>query len=162
MTTADITVRVTDPGDMEDLGRRLARVLSADDAVCLSGPLGAGKTTVTRGIAAGLGVEDTVASPTFVIARRSRGSVVDLLHCDVYRLTSPAEFDELGIDPAGVVTVVEWGQSVMSLIADSWLDVSIGRARGAGDEVRSVVIRGVGPRWAGTAWSAVESAVCGP
>lgn len=159
MTGDDLRIAVSDTEDMEDLGRRLGAVLVGGDAVCLSGPLGAGKTTLTRGMAVGLGVTDQVSSPTFVIARRSRGSRADLLHCDVYRLTSPEEFDDLGIEPAGAVMVVEWGESIMPMVSDSWLDVMIDRSSGLGDEARQVSIGRVGAGWHDQRWSQVLAVI---
>lgn len=141
-------LQVRDASDLEAAGRAIGRRLVAGDAVCLVGPLGAGKTTMTRGIAEGLGVEGPVTSPTFVIARRHRGSRVDLVHCDAYRLADGDDFLDVVPDPEHVVTVVEWGQPVMPVIADSWLEVDIARAAGRADvDGRTVTFRGHGPDW---------------
>lgn len=130
---------------MTGLGRRLGAHVVAGDALCLTGPLGAGKTTLTRGIVAGLGSPAAVSSPTFVISRRYRGGRVDVVHCDAYRLSPDDDFVDVVPDPEAVVTVVEWGQPVMSAVADSWLQVDIARSTGDGDDVRTVAFRGVGP-----------------
>ena len=94
-------------------GERIGRTLRAGDLVLLSGPLGAGKTVLVRGIAAGMGVLGQVSSPTFVIARvhPSLQSGPSLVHADAYRLGSRAEVDDLDLDAAlsTSVTVVEWG-----------------------------------------------------
>lgn len=140
-------IRVPDADAMEALGRRLGARLSAGDAICLSGPLGAGKTTLTRGIAAGTGSSAAVSSPTFVISRRYRGGRVDLIHCDAYRLAPDDDFADVVADPDEVAVVVEWGQHMMTAFTDSWLEVDIRRAIGSGDEVRTVTFRGVGPQW---------------
>src|SRR3954447_20495971 len=89
--SAQLTVATAD--DMQELGRRLAALLEAGDLVVLTGDLGAGKTTLTRGIGEGLGVRGAVTSPTFVIARvhPSESGRVPLVHVDAYRLTSLAE-----------------------------------------------------------------------
>ncbi|MDQ1615459.1 MAG: tRNA threonylcarbamoyladenosine biosynthesis protein TsaE, partial [Actinomycetota bacterium] len=92
-------VAVATDADMRELGRRLAAVLRAGDLVLLSGELGAGKTTLTQGIGAGLGVRGAVTSPTFVIARLHPplGEGPALVHVDAYRLGSLAELDDLDL-----------------------------------------------------------------
>ncbi len=150
---------IPDPEGMEQLGARVAPLLGEGDTVCLAGPLGAGKTTFTRGLAAGLGVRGDVASPTFVIARRHPGPRVDLLHCDAYRVGSADEFADLDLDPAGAVVVVEWGQSVMAELSDSWLEIVIERSSGTDEEQRRVAVSGHGPRWSGTREQRVRTAV---
>ncbi|MGZ4603104.1 MAG: tRNA (adenosine(37)-N6)-threonylcarbamoyltransferase complex ATPase subunit type 1 TsaE, partial [Kineosporiaceae bacterium] len=82
---------------MRELGRELASVLTDGDLVVLTGDLGAGKTTLTQGIGAGLGVREEITSPTFVIARvhPPLGRGPSLVHVDAYRLTSLAEVDDL-------------------------------------------------------------------
>ncbi len=148
---------------MRALGRRLSGLLHAGDLVVLSGPLGAGKTTLTQGIGAGLGVRGSVTSPTFVIARvhPSLSSGPDLVHADAYRLGSRAEVDDLDLDGdlATAVTVVEWGEGLVEDLAPSFLSVSIqadqpvvsGDGAGEGDIRRSVRVQGFGERWHGTA-----------
>lgn len=140
-------VRVPDADAMEELGRAVAAQLQAGDALCLRGPLGAGKTTFTRGLVAGVGSAADVSSPTFVISRRYRGGRVDIVHCDAYRLTDDDDFVDIVADPESVVTVVEWGDPVMTAVADSWLEVDIERSLGMGDDVRTVRFAGQGPGW---------------
>lgn len=144
------TIVVPDSADMELLGAAIGRHLRAGDVLCLVGPLGAGKTTFTRGLARGLGVAGPVTSPTFVVARRHRGTHVDLVHCDAYRLGDHDDFLDVVPDPEDVVTVVEWGTApIMSVIADSWLEIIIDRAPGTGSdqESRTVVFRRHGADW---------------
>ncbi|MEL4320602.1 tRNA (adenosine(37)-N6)-threonylcarbamoyltransferase complex ATPase subunit type 1 TsaE [Leifsonia sp. YIM 134122] len=167
---------------MTALGETLAAELRAGDLLVLSGPLGAGKTTFTRGIGAGLGVRGRVASPTFVLARThpSLGDGPPLVHVDAYRLQSAMELDDLDIDYVRSVVVVEWGSGLLDGVAESWLELDIVRPTGAGadaaatdtdrsdadddtdqtdasdlgaDEPRTITIRGFGPRWAGTAYA---------
>ena len=152
------TFPVSDPAATEALGAALAELLQRGDAVCLIGPLGAGKTTFTRGLGRGLQVTDPVASPTFVIARQHRGPRVNLLHCDAYRVSTPEEFADLDLDTEGVVTVVEWGQSVMAEICDSWLEIEFDRGDGSEEHQRTVAIRGRGPRWGSEELAAVQQA----
>jgi tRNA threonylcarbamoyladenosine biosynthesis protein TsaE len=105
--------------DMHELGIRLGTQLRAGDLLVLTGPLGAGKTTLTRGIGEGLGVRGPVTSPTFVLAR-THPNLSDgppLVHVDAYRLSSAAELDDLDIDYAGSVVIVEWGRGMLDGIA---------------------------------------------
>lgn len=131
------------------LGRRLATSLRAGDLLVLSGPLGAGKTALTQGIGAGLGVRGTVTSPTFVLARVHRGPL-PLVHVDAYRLRdSGAGLDDLDLDETlpHSVTVVEWGEGLVEALSDSRLEVNLSR----GDELedrRTVEVVAHGPRWA--------------
>ena len=160
----DEVVTVATAEQMRILGRRLSSVLHAGDLVVLSGPLGAGKTTLTQGIGAGLGVRGSVTSPTFVIARvhPSLSSGPDLVHADAYRLGSRAEVDDLDLDRdlATAVTVVEWGEGLVEELAPSFLSVGIlaeqaavseEEEAGDADIRRSVRVQGWGDRWHGTA-----------
>ena len=149
-------VALADAEQTRLLGERLAAVLRAGDLVVLVGDLGAGKTTLTQGIGAGLGVRGQVASPTFIIARShpSLGDGPDLVHVDAYRLTSLDEVDALDLDSslADSVTVVEWGEGLVEQLSEDWLEVRLERPRGAdGDasaaDVRVARIVGHGPRW---------------
>src|SRR5690242_3947227 len=142
-------LRFATDGDMRDLGRRLAALLRAGDLVLVSGPLGAGKTTLVQGVGAGLGVRGPVTSPTFVIARVHPSLVGGpaLVHVDAYRLADGWEVDDLDLDAslADSVTVVEWGEGKVEMLADDRLEVRVERGD---DEVRRVEVVGVGPRWA--------------
>lgn len=114
------TVEVGSAEAMRTLGRELAATLKIGDVLMLHGDLGAGKTTLTQGIAAGLGVEDTVQSPTFTLVRQHRGREMMLYHLDLYRLSDPDELENLGyeayLDPADGVSVIEWPER-----AGDWL-----------------------------------------
>jgi len=147
---------------MQDLGRRLASLLHAGDLIVLSGPLGAGKTTLAQGIGSGLGVRGQVTSPTFVIARvhPSLSGGPELVHADAYRLGSRAEVDDLDLDADldTAVTVVEWGEGLVEDLADSFLAVTIelsgtpAAAEEAAAGPRTVRIQGRGLRWQGADW----------
>lgn len=150
-----VALTVTSPEQMQDLGRRLARVLAPGDLVMLTGELGAGKTTLTRGLGEGLGVRGAVTSPTFVIARvhPSLAEGPALVHVDAYRLGGGLdEMEDLDLDvslPESVV-VVEWGDGKVEELADDRLRVLIDRATGdTDDERREVTLVGIGARWAG-------------
>lgn len=120
---------IVSPADMEALGEEIGRMLRPGDLVVLTGPLGAGKTTLTRGIGQGLGVRGPVQSPTFVLARTHPSLVggAPLVHVDAYRLGSPAELDDLDIDFEGSVVIVEWGRGMVDGIRDTWWELEIER-----------------------------------
>jgi tRNA threonylcarbamoyladenosine biosynthesis protein TsaE len=171
-----VTLTVATAARMRELGQALGYLLRAGDLVILSGGLGAGKTTLTQGIGAGLGVRGPVTSPTFVIARvhppEGGGSAPRpaLVHADAYRLGSALELDDLDLDTDtdASVTVVEWGEGLAEGLAADRLEITItpetgadagGWADGApgdgesdepaGDIPRQVRISAVGPRWEG-------------
>ena len=134
--------------DMRALGRQLADELHAGDLVVLTGDLGAGKTTLVQGLAAGLGATGPVLSPTFVIARVYRDGRVPLVHVDAYRLGSRVEVDDLDLDAdvSESVTVVEWGEGLVEGLTEDRIVVSIRRAEDDTDDTRTVVVTTVGGR----------------
>ncbi|MFF7182191.1 tRNA (adenosine(37)-N6)-threonylcarbamoyltransferase complex ATPase subunit type 1 TsaE [Streptomyces sp. NPDC008121] len=148
------TLDVDSAEEMREIGRRLAGLLRPGDLVMLTGELGAGKTTLTRGLGEGLGVRGAVTSPTFVIARVHPSLVGGpaLVHVDAYRLGGGLdEMEDLDLDvslPESVV-VVEWGDGKVEDLTDDRLHVLIHRVVGAtDDDRRTVVLRGIGDRWA--------------
>lgn len=158
--------------DAEELGRRLAGALLAGDIVVLTGPLGAGKTTLTRGLGEGLGVRGAVASPTFVVARTHPplGEGPALIHVDAYRLSDPLELEDLDLDLEGSVTVVEWGAEHIAAIADSWLELVLERphALAAGEDApldedapRRLRLRPAGGAWPRDRLERLETALAG-
>ena len=152
-----IELEVATPEAMESLGQRIGSVLRAGDLVVLVGELGAGKTTLTRGIGEAMGVRGPVTSPTFVLSRVHpplAGIGPALVHIDGYRLSGPRELDDLDVDWDGAVAVVEWGEGLLDGIADAWLRVAIDRPHGgaitaedaAGPALRRLEISGTGIR----------------
>jgi tRNA threonylcarbamoyladenosine biosynthesis protein TsaE len=113
------------PGDTADLGARLAALLIPGDVVVLSGALGAGKTLFTSGIAAGLGVEEPVISPSFILTREYSSGFLPLIHADIYRLTTRNEFDDLDLlsQSSQGVLVIEWGDVVEPILPPDHLRV---------------------------------------
>ena len=133
--------------DTRSWGVRLGRLLAAGDLVVLTGGLGAGKTTLTQGIAEGVDVRGPITSPTFVIARVHPSLVGGpaLVHVDAYRLGGFAELDDLDLDTSleESVTVVEWGHGLAEDLADDRLEVTL-----SGEDTRQARIQTHGARWA--------------
>jgi tRNA threonylcarbamoyladenosine biosynthesis protein TsaE len=138
-------VETQSAGETEALGRRLARELRAGDIVALRGGLGSGKTCLTRGIAAGLGVRDRVRSPSFLMVHEYRGPV-PLYHLDFFRVDGVDDLREQGYDEwlyGRGVAVIEWSERLRPAPSGDRLEVEI---EVAGPERRRFRFRGVGPR----------------
>ncbi|MCH6469418.1 tRNA (adenosine(37)-N6)-threonylcarbamoyltransferase complex ATPase subunit type 1 TsaE [Sinomonas terrae] len=132
----ELRARPTTAEETQALGAALGRVLEAGDLVVLTGALGAGKTTFTQGLGAGLGVRGGIISPTFVLVRihpnltdGPRPGGPDLVHVDAYRLEGEAEVEDLDLENWAdtSVTVVEWGRGLVEDLAESWLDIELER-----------------------------------
>ncbi|SDM83420.1 alanine racemase/tRNA threonylcarbamoyladenosine biosynthesis protein TsaE [Cryobacterium flavum] len=166
---AELVRTIADAAAMHRFGVILAGIVQAGDLVVLTGPLGAGKTTLTRGLGEGLQVRGAVTSPTFVLARTHPSLVggPPFVHVDAYRLGSAMELDDLDIDFARSIVVVEWGRGLLDGITESWLDIEIERPQGRAeaacetdaaasfldldhdlDEPRTLTLTGHGQRWA--------------
>ncbi|WP_409484968.1 tRNA (adenosine(37)-N6)-threonylcarbamoyltransferase complex ATPase subunit type 1 TsaE [Arsenicicoccus dermatophilus] len=134
--------------DTRRLGRLLGEELRAGDLVLLTGDLGAGKTTLTQGLAEGLGVRGPVTSPTFVIARVHPSLVGGpaLVHVDAYRLAGALDLDDLDLDAsvAEAVTVVEWGHGIAELLSPDRLELEL-----TGETERTARLTSHGTRWSG-------------
>jgi tRNA threonylcarbamoyladenosine biosynthesis protein TsaE len=149
VTAPQETMLLATPEDTLALGRALGSLLRAGDLVILSGSLGAGKTALTKGIAAGMGVTGTVTSPTFVIARihpAAPGGVA-LVHVDAYRLAGAVELDDLDLDTdlTASAVVIEWGETVAEQLSDARLVVALQRLP---DDSRLATLTPVGGDWA--------------
>ncbi|MEU5849588.1 tRNA (adenosine(37)-N6)-threonylcarbamoyltransferase complex ATPase subunit type 1 TsaE [Saccharopolyspora shandongensis] len=149
MSPALQTVELPAESDTLEFGRRLGAALRAGDLVLLDGPLGAGKTVLARGIAAGMGVTGSVTSPTFVIARVHRPESGDgpaLVHVDAYRLGGLDEIDDLDLDTdlTDAAVVVEWGEGLAERLADAYLLL---RIRRRDDDVREITLEPHGESW---------------
>jgi len=120
-----IEVRCQTEDDTRAFAARLASVLRPGDTIVLAGGLGVGKTLFTGGLATGLGVEESVVSPSFVLVRRYDSGFLPIVHVDVYRLGSLNEFDDLDVFEmaSGGVLVIEWGDAVDSALPDDHLRV---------------------------------------
>lgn len=132
------------------LGAAIGRRLLTGDLVLLSGDLGAGKTALTKGIAVGMGITDTVTSPTFVLARVHHGDLdgrqTTLVHVDAYRLGGAAELDDLDLDTdlEHAVVVIEWGEGIAGALAPDPLHINLIRHH---DDSRTATLTAAGDRW---------------
>ena len=140
-------ITVATAEEMYVLGEKLSAHLRAGDLVLVNGPLGAGKTVLAQGVGAGLGITG-ITSPTFVISRVHKAAV-PFIHVDAYRLVDSDNpnlyLDDLDLDIAGSITLIEWGGAESARLSQDRLEISIDRS----DEARKVEIKAVGTRWAG-------------
>jgi tRNA threonylcarbamoyladenosine biosynthesis protein TsaE len=132
---------------MHQLGLQISTHLRAGDLVLVNGPLGAGKTVLAQGVGAGLGVSG-ITSPTFVISRVHKAAI-PFIHVDTYRLVDSENpnlyLDDLDLDIANSITVIEWGGAESARLSEDRLEITIDRS----DDVRKVEIKPIGSRWAG-------------
>jgi tRNA threonylcarbamoyladenosine biosynthesis protein TsaE len=135
----------------KELGRALAELVRPGDIILLAGDLGAGKTALTQGLGAAMGVLETITSPTFTIASSYEGRI-RLHHLDVYRLEHLQEAIDLGLAELvddGAVAVIEWGDAVAPALPPDFLEIRL--QFGEGDDDRHLDLRTVGGRWAARA-----------
>lgn len=120
-----IEVRCPTEIDTKRVAGRLSASLQPGDVVVLAGPLGSGKTLFTQGLAAGLGVDEQVVSPTFVLMRQYRSGFIPIVHVDVYRLASLNEFEDLDAfeSASDGVLVIEWGDAVEAVVPPDHLRI---------------------------------------
>ena len=142
-------ISIATADEMHQLGEKLSAHLRTGDLVLVNGPLGAGKTVLAQGVGAGLGISG-ITSPTFVISRVHKAAI-PFIHVDAYRLVDSENpnlyLDELDLDIAGSITLIEWGGAESARLSEDRLEITIDRS----DEVRKVEITPVGSRWAGFA-----------
>lgn len=123
-----VDTQVASIAELYRFARAISDQLVGGDLLVLTGELGAGKTTFTRGLAEALGVQETVSSPTFILARIHETAIeVPLIHLDAYRLSSALELDDLGLDYHSSITVAEWGKGMLEAEFDSWLELVLER-----------------------------------
>jgi tRNA threonylcarbamoyladenosine biosynthesis protein TsaE len=140
---------VNTSAQMEEFGRSLGMVANAGDVIVLTGDLGAGKTTFSRGFGDALELDTPVSSPTFVVARTHQSTASGrpaLVHVDAYRLGSPGELDDLDIDVDNSIVLAEWAAPYVHVLSDRWLEILIERPAGGdisdieADEPRTVTL----------------------
>ena len=123
-----LSILIENENQMHDLGVRLGSLLKPGDLVSLNGVLGAGKTTLTKAIGEGVGVQGSISSPTFLIARtHPTKSGTPFVHIDAYRLSAPRELDDLDIDYSNSISVIEWGRGFTNGLSESYVEIEIER-----------------------------------
>lgn len=136
--------------DTREVGAALASILAPGDVLVLTGDLGAGKTTLTQGIAAGLGAEEHVASPTFTLVREYPSGRLPVAHVDVYRLRRAQDVLDLALDELegghDGVLIVEWGDAVADLLGPERLRIEL-TAPDPVAERRSIALGATGRSW---------------
>jgi tRNA threonylcarbamoyladenosine biosynthesis protein TsaE len=140
-------ISVATADEMHQLGEKLSANLLAGDLILVNGPLGAGKTVLAQGVGAGLGITG-ITSPTFVISRVHKAAV-PFIHVDAYRLVDSENpnlyLDDLDLDIAGSITLIEWGGAESARLSEDRLEINIDRTA----DIRQVSALTFGDRWAG-------------
>jgi len=142
-----IRAATTSVDDTRSLAAEIAALAAPGDLLVLAGDLGTGKTAFAQGFARGLGVDEQVTSPAFILVRTYEGRL-PMVHMDVYRLDTMQELVDLGLAELldeGAVTLVEWGDAVAQALPADFLEVRL--EAGAGVEERTFTVRSVGPSW---------------
>lgn len=146
-----MTVISHSDADTAAIAGRVAALLRPGDVVLLDGPLGAGKTTMVREIAAALGVEEAVTSPTYTLVHEYTGAQgVTVAHLDLYRLETVAEVEDLGIEDlmdSEAVVLVEWGSAAAPVFGTDRLEIEVAYGPADTESVRCFSFRPVGPSW---------------
>ena len=140
-------ISVATADEMHQLGEKLSANLRAGDLILVNGPLGAGKTVLAQGVGAGLGITG-ITSPTFVLSRVHKAAV-PFIHVDAYRLVDSENpnlyLDDLDLDIAGSITLIEWGGAESARLSEDRLEINIDRTA----DIRQVSALTFGDRWAG-------------
>ncbi|CAM3257610.1 tRNA (adenosine(37)-N6)-threonylcarbamoyltransferase complex ATPase subunit type 1 TsaE [Lactiplantibacillus plajomi] len=142
------SMTVTSPAETMQLGQQLAKLVQPGDLILLDGDLGAGKTTFTKGLAAGLGIDRNVKSPTFTLIREYQQGRLPLYHMDVYRLEDGGA-EDLGLEEyfdGDGVSVVEWSQFIADILPSDYLRIGLSRS-GTDDDQRTITLTPKGARY---------------
>ena len=132
------------PEETFAFGKRLGEQAGPGEIFCLDGELGTGKTVLTQGFAAGLGITEPVNSPTFTIVQVYEEGRLPLYHFDVYRIGDPSEMDEVGYEDCFFgegVCLVEWASLIEELIPEEALWIRLEKEFGRGDDYRRITVR---------------------
>lgn len=138
----NITVKTNSPEETIKLGEKIGALLRGGDVIAYSGGLGAGKTTITRGISVGLGLGDEVTSPTFSLVNEYAGNQQTLYHFDMYRISSPDDLETTGFYDymdGDSVLAIEWSENIESELPQNTIYIHIERID---DETRKITIDG--------------------
>lgn len=143
-----LTARTTSVEETSQLAAAIADLVGPGDVILLTGDLGAGKTTFTKGFGAALGVTDAITSPTFTLVREYRGRL-KMYHLDVYRISQISEAFDLGLSELldeGAVTLIEWAGNIAQELPPNHLEISI--ELGENDDERVFTFNPSGAAWA--------------
>ncbi|MDP9300297.1 MAG: tRNA (adenosine(37)-N6)-threonylcarbamoyltransferase complex ATPase subunit type 1 TsaE [Actinomycetota bacterium] len=147
----ELLLRTGTAEDTQAVGAAIAPLLRINDVMVLTGELGAGKTTLVRGIAKGLGADEHVASPTFTLVREYVSGRIPIAHVDVFRLDRIQDVVDLALnelEDGACVLIVEWGDVVEELLRDDRLRIELTTEDPTGDsEARRIVITSAGASW---------------
>jgi len=147
----ELLLRTATADDTRGVGSAIAPLLRIGDVLVLTGELGAGKTTLVRGIASGLGAAEHVASPTFTLVREYVTGRLPVAHVDVFRLDRVQDVVDLALDElegGACVLIVEWGDAVEELLPDDRLRVELTTEDPAGqNDARRIAITSAGASW---------------
>ena len=136
--------------DTTQLGIKLGKLLNSGDIICLTGDLGTGKTHITKGIALGLGINDTITSPTFTIVNEYEGGRLKLNHFDVYRVSDPDEIYAIGFDDyifSDAVSIIEWANYIEEILPQDLLHINIKKDLEKGEDYRKIILTPYGERY---------------
>lgn len=132
------------------LGYKLGELLNSGDIVCLTGDLGTGKTHITKGIAKGLDINDTITSPTFTIVNEYDSGRLKLNHFDVYRVNDPDEIYAIGFDDyifSDAVSIIEWANYIEEILPKDYLHIHIAKDLSLGENFRKISLMPYGERY---------------
>lgn len=136
--------------DTTNLGINLGKLLNSGDVVCLTGDLGTGKTHITKGIAKGLGINDTITSPTFTIVNEYDSGRLKLNHFDVYRVNDPDEIYAIGFDDyifSDAVSVIEWANYIEEILPQDFLHILIEKDLSKSEDYRKITLTPYGEKY---------------
>lgn len=134
------------PEDTFALGKELGELASPSTVYCLNGDLGVGKTVFTQGVAAGLGIKETVNSPTFTIVKQYEDGRLPFYHFDVYRIGDVSEMDEIGYDECFYgegVTLIEWSELIEEILPVDAITITIEKDLNKGFDYRKITVEGM-------------------
>lgn len=126
-----------------EFGKKIGSLVNPGDIICLDGNLGVGKTVFTQGVAAGLGIDEPVCSPTFTLIQEYHEGRIPLYHFDVYRIDGPWDMDDLGYEEyffGDGVCLVEWGNLIKELMPDNTVYVTIEKNLEKGFDYRKITV----------------------
>lgn len=134
------------PEETFALGKKLGESAAPSTVYCLNGDLGVGKTVFTQGVAAGLGIRETVDSPTFTIVKQYEDGRLPFYHFDVYRIGDVSEMDEIGYDEyfyGEGVTLIEWSELIEEILPEDAITITIEKDLNKGYDYRKITVEGM-------------------